>query len=133
MKINIIGIILLFGYSLFKTIKYFSATLTKNNASYQGLTVNYSQSSDTTFLNEQMLTQLQALKPLKITKVAYTGNCLYLYQAINEQPKTASDFLSALVVKEKALTEAEKAELTQKTLSYLQQPAFLSLLTVNYA
>ncbi|MDR0650075.1 MAG: hypothetical protein LBG59_01355 [Candidatus Peribacteria bacterium] len=133
MYVNVVGIVLLFTYSVFKTIKYLYTLLKKTTTSYQGFTINYTQNSDTTFLNDELLSQLQTLKGLKITKVAYTGNCLYLYQEIKEQPKTMSAFFSSLFSADKQLSEAEKAALTQTTLTHLQQPAFLSLLMVSYA
>jgi hypothetical protein len=133
MYLNLAGIVLLLAYSVFQTIKYLVTLLKKTTTSYQGFTINYTQSSDTTFLNNELLAQLQALKTLKISKVAYTGNSLYLYQEIKEQPKTTSAFFSSLFSADKQLTEAEKATLTQTTLTYLQQPAFLSLLTVSNA
>jgi hypothetical protein len=133
MYVNLVGIILLFVYSVFKTVKYLYTLLKKTTASYQGFTINYTQNSDTTLLNEELLAQLQTLKSLKISKVVYTGNCLYLYQEIKEQPKTTSAFFSSLFSADKQLTEAEKAALTQTTLTYLQQPAFLSLLIASDA
>jgi hypothetical protein len=71
---------------------------------------------------------LQTLKAFKITKVAYTGNCLYLYQEIEDKPKTGTAFFSILFSTSHLLTEAEKADLTQRTLQYLQQPYLLALL-----
>jgi hypothetical protein len=133
MYVNLAGIVLLLAYSVFKTVKYLYALLKKTTTSYQGFSINYSQSSDTTLLNKELLAQLQALKELKISKVVYTGNSLYLYQEIKEQPKTTSAFFSSLFSADKQLTEAEKAALTQTTLTYLQQPAFLSLLTASNA
>jgi hypothetical protein len=132
MYINLAGIILLLAYSVFKTIIYLFTLLKKTTTSYQGFTINYAQSSDTTFLNDEFLAQLQTVKTFKISKVAYTGNCLYLYQEIKEQPKSTSAFFSSLFSADKQLTEAEKAALTQTTLTYLQQPAFLSLF-MSYA
>ena len=125
--INLAGIGLMLLFSAYKTVKFFIQLLQKNNTSVQGFTINYAQHSDTTFLSDEIITSLQQLKDINISKVAYTGNCLYLYQEIKEKPDTTA-FFTSLFQKQHHLTETEKAELTQKTISYIQQPAFLSLL-----
>ncbi|MDR2541242.1 MAG: hypothetical protein LBD11_05795 [Candidatus Peribacteria bacterium] len=76
---------------------------------------------------------MQSLQAFEVTKVAYTGNCLYLYQTIKEIPAFDQNILASLFQQDHILTEAEKAELTQKTLHFLQNPAFLSLLTASDA
>lgn len=116
-------------FSAYKTVKFFYQLLKKNNSSYQGFAINYAQNSDTTVLTDELITGLQSLQPLGITKVAYTGNCLYLYQSVKEVPAPEKNLLAAIFQQDHVFTEIEKAELTQKTLHFLQQPAFLSLLT----
>jgi hypothetical protein len=114
--------------SVYKTLKFFIQLVRKKNTSYQGFTVNYAQYSDTTMLNTEIITALQTLKAYHISKVAYTGNSLYLYQEIDEKPKGISAFFSTLFQTTHPLTEPEKADLTQRTLQYLQQPSLLTLL-----
>ena len=84
-------------FSVYKTGKFFFTLLKKTNTSYQGFTINYAQQSDTQVLNQEMLTTLLSLRELKILKVAYTGNCLYLYQEVKEKEKSASSFFSSLM------------------------------------
>lgn len=131
--INLIGIGVMLLISGYQTVKFFLQLLKKNNASYQGFTVNYAQSSDTTFLNDELITGLQSLQSLGITKVAYTGNCLYLYQTIKEIPAFDQNILASLFQQDHLFTEAEKTALTQKTLRFIQDPAFLSLLITSDA
>ncbi|MDR0607925.1 MAG: hypothetical protein LBG52_06375 [Candidatus Peribacteria bacterium] len=130
--LNLIGIGVMLLVSAYQTVKFFRQLLRKKNASYQGFQINYAQSSDTTVLSEELITGLQSLQPLGITRVAYTGNCLYLYQTIKEASLN-QNFFVGLFQRDHLLTEAKKAELTQKTLRFLQQPAFLSLLTTPNA
>ena len=118
-------------FSAYKTITFFVQLLRKKNTAYQGFTVNYAQHSDTTFLSEEIISVLQQLKEINITKVAYTGNCLYLYQEIKDKTDSTTAFFSSLFQGDPNLTEAQKAELTQKTIAYLQQQSFLSLLIMK--
>lgn len=127
--LNVIGIGVILLFSGYKTARFFIDLIKKKNTSYQGLTINYAQQSDTQVLTDEMMEVLLTLKDLKIIKVAYTGNCLYLYQEIKEKEKSASSFFSSLFKGKQELSEAEKAELTQKTLAYIQQPVLLTLLT----
>lgn len=101
------------------------------STSYQGYTVQYAQHSDATMLTPEILQALEALKAYQISKVAYTGNSFYLYQEITNKPKTTSAFFSTLFTTTHPLTEPEKADLTQRTLQYLQQPSLLALLQQN--
>jgi hypothetical protein len=126
--INVIGIAIMLLFSAYKTLTFFFHIVKQKRTSYQGFTVNYAQHSNTTFLNPEIIGALQTLKDFKITKVAYTGNCLYLFQEIEDKPKTSSAFFSTLFSKSHPLTEVEKADLTQRTLQYLQQPSLLALL-----
>jgi hypothetical protein len=126
--INVIGICIMLAYSVYKTLVFFFHLVKKKNTSYQGFIINYAQHSDTTFLTPEILAALQTLKAYHISKVAYTGNSLYLYQEIEEKPKGISAFFSTLFQKSHQLTEQEKADLTQRTLQYLSQPFLLALL-----
>jgi hypothetical protein len=126
--INLIGICIMLIFSVYKTLKFFLHLIKKKNTSYQGFVVNYAQHSDTTMLNPEIIATLQTLKSYHISKVAYTGNSFYLYQEIEEKPQGISAFFSTLFQKTHQLTEQEKADLTQRTLQYLQQPTLLSLL-----
>ncbi|MBQ7074482.1 hypothetical protein IJM86_05570 [bacterium] len=73
-------------------------------------------------LTDNLIAFFPELSGVYIEKIAYTGNCFYFYQTIHKDSKT---FLK----KDKPLTEDEKAELTQKTLQFLQTSPFLSLVT----
>lgn len=125
---NIVGIILLLLASVLSTLKVFYNLLKVNTTSYKGLLVNYAQQSDIEILSDEMMLAMNTLKERKMIKLAYTGNCLYLYQKIKEKPNSAISFFTSLLSKPQKLSEIQKAELTQNTLSYLQEPAFLSLL-----
>ncbi|MDR3169340.1 MAG: hypothetical protein LBU27_06365 [Candidatus Peribacteria bacterium] len=131
--LNLIGIGAMLLFSAYQTVKFFRQLLRKKNSSYQGFQINYAQASDMTVLNEELIIGLQSLPPLGIARVAYTGNCLYLYQTVKAAPSSTQNILTSLFQRESLLTETEKAELTQKTLRFLQQPAFLSLLTAPNA
>jgi hypothetical protein len=127
--LNIIGIGVMLLFSAYKTVKFFIDLIKKKNTSYQGFTINYAQQSDTQLLSNEMIAALLDLRELRILKVAYTGNCLYLYQEVKEKEKSASSFFMSFVGKKQELSEVEKAELTQKTLAYLQQQSLLALLS----
>ena len=127
--LNVAGIAIILFFSAYKTIKYLIDIIRKKNtASFKWLTINYVQQNDTQVLTEEMIEALFALKEMRIIKVAYTGNCLYLYQEVKEKEKSSSNFFSSLLKGKKELSEAEKAVLIQKTLSHIQQPALLTLL-----
>ena len=128
LRMNIIGIAFIFLYTIYKTIKYFVKMFQKNKTSYQGYSVNYAEQQDVVLLNDEMLSALLDVKTMKISKIAYTGNCLYCYQEIRENPENVSEMLNSLVKKDGTLTEVEKAELVQQTLHYLQKSEFLSLI-----
>ena len=114
--------------SVYKTLKFFFHLVKHKNTSYQGFTVQYAQYTDTMILTPEIITALQTLKPYNISKVAYTGNSLYLYQEVQEKPQGISAFFFSLFQQTHQLTEPEKADLTQRTLQYLQQPSLLALL-----
>jgi len=128
LRINLIGIALIFLYTIYKTVKYFLKTFQKNKTSYQGYSVNYAEQQDAVFLTDEMLSALIDVQTMKISKIAYTGNCLYCYQEIRENPENVSEMLTSLVKKDGVLTEVEKAELVQQTLQYFQTSKFLSLI-----
>lgn len=106
MRVNIIGLIIVFVFSIYKTTKFFiNSKKYSNSTSIAGFDVQYSQHTDQLFFSSEMLSAIQNLKTLDITKVAYTWNCLYLYQ-----------------------TQISPA-LTQYTIQSLQSPSILSILS----
>lgn len=104
--INIIGVFIMLGYSLYKTFMMIIKGFQEQKKGFiGGFDVQYAQQSDQLFFSPEMLNNIQKLKNLDITQIAYTGNCLYCYQN-----KTS-------------------AALTQHTIQTLQSPELLSLLT----
>ncbi len=79
--INLIGLFIMFFFSLYKTIKTLvKQTKQQQNTSIAGFDVQFAQHTDQLFFSAEMLSAIHDLKALDITKIAYTGNCLYLYQ-----------------------------------------------------
>ena len=120
--INVIGIVLMLLFSMWRTGQYLFSFFKKSSKTYKGFSINYVQESDLGMLTDNLIAFFPELSGVYIEKIAYTGNCFYFYQTIHKDSKT---FLK----KDKPLTEDEKAELTQKTLNFLQTSPFLSLVT----
>ncbi|GHW02927.1 hypothetical protein AGMMS50249_7130 [candidate division SR1 bacterium] len=105
-RINLIGLIITLIFSIYKTTK----TLLKRKkyqqtSSVGGFDVQYARHTDQLFFSPEMLSAIQNLKSLSISQVAYTGNCLYLYQT------------------------ATSPALTQHTIQTLSSPLILSILS----
>lgn len=122
--INIIGIGLMFLFSIWKTVQYLFGFWQKKNTTttYKGFSVKYTQESDLQILSDELLNFLPNFAQCYIEKIAYTWNCFYFYQTLH---KKSDNILS----KDQELTDKEKAELTQRTIIFLQTSPFLSFVS----
>ncbi len=108
-RINLIGMFIMLLFSLYKTFKtLFKRVQEQQTASIAGFDVQYAQHTDQLFFSAEMLSAIHKLKKLEITQVAYTGNCLYVYQT--------------------GISPA----LTQHTIQTLQSPMILSILSQSH-
>ena len=96
-----------------------------SNIEYWGFKVDYAKQSDALMLSGDVLKVLNVLaKEYRIVRFCYTWNCIYLLQDLHDRN------WERLVSDSKLYSEQEKANLQQKTLSYIRQLDFLSIFSL---
>lgn len=124
-RLNLVWICLFILVSLKKILFfYYNRAFKTKKSEYWWLLVNYQVPEDTLFLSPDVISTLRKLPELQITKFCYTWNCMYFFQDIHE-PKMATEF-EKIVFTSRLYTESEKAELQQRTISFFEQPDFIS-------
>ena len=116
---------ILFLFSAWKIFKYLYNKSKTKRVDYWWLTVSYTNQSDALILSTDIIKQLKKLaKEYRISNFCYTWNCIYLLQDIHDYEWKRLSWW-------KLYSEQEKAKLEQKTISYLNQPEFLSLFSLD--
>ncbi len=87
--------------------------------------MDYDDSEDVLFLTPEVTPCIRALTDLQVTKICYTGNCLYLLQDIHAPQHKFKSLVKRAIYSSRIYSEQEKADLQQKTMAYIQQSDFL--------
>ncbi len=125
--LNLVWVWVLFLFSIWKTLKVFYKLIFKTNrADYKWFAVDYDEPEDVLLLTPELIPLIKKLPELQITKIAYTWNCLYLLQDIHVQKNNLRMLVKWKKYSSVSYTEQEKADLQQRTMSYIQHPDFLS-------
>ena len=120
-RLNIIWAWVLLCFYIWKFSSFMYKKAKVSNIEYWGFKVDYAKQSDALMLSEDVLKVLNVLgKEYRIVRFCYTWNCIYLLQDLHDRN------WDSLVSTSKLYSEQEKANLQQKTMSYIRQSDFLS-------
>lgn len=125
--LNLIGGWILFWFLMWKVSKVSYNKFTKTKSwDFGWLRANYTSQNDASVLSPDIIKKLKQLgNNFWITKFCYTWNCIYLLQDLHDHEWNRISSSS------KMYSEQEKANLQQKTIDYIHQPAFLSLFSLD--
>ena len=127
LRLNVIGAWVLLAFYIWKIARVLFKLLFKTKrVEYGWFMVNYVNQSDALMISSDVIELLKKMnEEYQITKFCYTWNCIYLLQDIHERI-----WLDGIFTR-KIYSEQKKADLQQRTMSFIHQEEFLSQFILN--